>query len=124
MGLHMFIAATTSSGALYNSLASAWIKESRYPRQVARIGVAGSAVAGDIIFDLYFGERHVAKLYPGSVGAVYPDDDDMFVLSGGEICPPGVEIRLIASASSTTNSVYAIIETKERPELIGMFRGR
>lgn len=124
MGIHMFTAATTSSGADYNSLASAWIKESRYPRQVARIGLAGSAAAADIQFNLYFGERHVAKLYPTTVGAVAPGDDDMLPLSGAEICPPGVEMRLMASASATTNSVYCVIETKERPELQGMFRGR
>lgn len=111
--LCMFTAATTSSGVKYNSLKDELIKESRFPRQVNRIALAGSAAAGDIKFTLYFGSRVIAELYCSTTGAVFPNDDDVKTLAGGEVCPAGVEIRLEADDSSTTNPVYGILETKE-----------
>jgi len=123
MAIHQFLAVGTSGDVPKNIAADWWCKESKYPRQVVRIGFAGSAAAGDVSFDLYFQDRKVAEnLFPTSVGAVLPDDDDMLALAGGEICPPGVEIRLVPSGLATTNPVYGIIETKERPDLLRMFK--
>lgn len=121
MGLDMGVAATTGTAAGYNCLQNSWIKESQYPRQVKRIGLAGSAAAGDIYFDLFFGTKRIGTFYPCAVGATAPDNDSMYVLSGGEVCPAGVEMRLIASAAATTNSVYYVIETTERTDLRGRF---
>lgn len=114
MGLEMFQAAPTSGVTTnYNALANSWMKESQFPRQVARIGLAGGAAAGDIQFKLFFGDRLVAELIPTTVGAAFPTDDDMMALSGGEVCPAGVEMRLIPSGNADTNVVYGVIETKE-----------
>lgn len=124
MAIDMGTAATTSTGAGYNCLQNSFIKESQYPRQVKRIGFAGSAVAGDIYFDLFYGTKRIGTFYPATVGAAYPTNDNLFVLSGGEICPAGVELRLIANASATTNSVFYILETSERTDLRGMRGGR
>lgn len=113
MGLEMFVAATTSSGANYNSLANSMIKSSTYPRKVSRLGLAGSAAAYDVGFTLYFGQRKIGVFYPSTIGASTVADDDMKTLGGGEVCPPNVEIRLVADANATTNSVYGVIETFE-----------
>jgi hypothetical protein len=118
MGVHMFIAATTASGAGYNPLAEAWIKDCKYPRRVVRIALAGSAVLGDIKFVLKYRDRIVAELYPTTVGAVKPDDDDMVTISSKLICWKDAEIKLEANGNATTNSVYGIIETQELPELL------
>lgn len=119
MVVHQFVAATTTSGANYNSLNDAWCKESKYPRQLVRIGFAGSAAPNDIYFDVYFQDRLIAShLIPTTVGANMPDDDDMMALSGGEICPAGTEVRLLASGDATTNNVYCCLEFKERPDLM------
>lgn len=113
MGLEMFTAATLDSGAGYNALANAMIKSSQYPRKVNRIALAGSTNAYDVSFTLYFGQRKIGVFYPSSVGAILPTDDDMVTLGGGEICPPNVDIRLVASGNAVTNYVYGVIETME-----------
>ena len=109
----MALAATTATAAGYNCLGLTDFKECDRPRRVARIGLAGSAVAGDIKFQLYYGKHLVGEFYPTSVGSVFPDDDDMLAVSDKMVCPRGQELRLVASGPAVTNSVWVILDIKE-----------
>jgi len=121
MAIHQFIAVPTSGveAGKTNTFADAWCKESKYPRQIARIGLAGAAVVGDVSVDIYFQNRKVIEgMIPSKVGDVCPDNTELIAVVGGEICPPGVEIRVVPSGNATTNPVYCSLEIKERPDLL------
>lgn len=114
MGLNMFVAVPTSGvTANFNALSDSWLKESAYPRQISRIGFAGGTSDDDLRIRIYFGDRLVADVVPTTNGNVKPSDDDMLAVAGGEVCPAGVEMRIVPTKSATDTPVYGVIETKE-----------
>jgi hypothetical protein len=93
-------------------------KTSQYWRQVARVGLAGSATVADHEVQLWFGKRQIAILHASTVNSdVMPTDDDMKPISEPALCPPGEDLILQVTDAAATNPLNWIIEIKELPNL-------
>jgi hypothetical protein len=116
MGLVM---GTLASGLSANVLSDEKaFKTSQFWRQVARVGLSGSAAVSDHEVQLWFGKRQIAILHASTVGSdIMPTDDDMKPISEPALCPPGEELILQVTDAPATYALNWCIEIKELPNL-------
>jgi hypothetical protein len=102
-------------------------KQGAYVRSIARIGIVGGATPADVTFDVFYGTRRVmenlcsAKLdFTGEPTEL--TSLEMISLAGGELCPAGIEIRIVANGAIAGKDIWCCIEFNEHPNV--RLRGR
>jgi len=86
-------------------------------RRVRRLGVVGSAAAGDSSVDLFYGSVFVGNFFNTTAGAdkVPTNNVDMIPVTDDNIANPGDPINLLISDAGATNILVATLEIEESP---------
>lgn len=84
-------------------------------RRVSRIGVTGSAAAGDASVDLFYGDTYIGTFYNTTLGAnILPlDGRDMMNVPSTWALSPNEPLNILISDAGATNILYVTLEIQE-----------
>ena len=84
-------------------------------RRVSRIGVTGSAAAGDSAIDLFYGDTFLGTFYNTTLGAnIIPlDSKDMMNVTSRYALDRNEPLNLLVSVAPTTNPLNVSMEISE-----------
>lgn len=84
-------------------------------RRVSRIGVTGSAAAGDSAVDLFYGDTYIGTFYNTTLGAnIIPlDSKDMMNVTSTYVLDRNEPLNLLVSTQPTTNPLNVSMEIQE-----------
>lgn len=84
-------------------------------RRVTRLGVVGSAAAGDAAVDLFYGDTYIGTFYNTTSGAnVIPvDSKDMMSVPSQYVLEPNEPLNLLISDAGSTNVLVVTMEIQE-----------
>lgn len=105
VNLEVSVAAATAVAG-YDLMRDQQQRVSAQHRSINGIAVAGSAAAGDCSFDLYIGQRLIARFYVKATG--WPTRDHMVPLAALYV-PPAETISMIMVTAPTTNPINVIV---------------
>ena len=93
------------------------------PRKLQKIGVTGSAAAGDFGFDLYAGGHYLGSYMNTTLGVVVPlEARDLVAIPSEDIIGANVSLIGIINDAAATNPVIVTILWEDRPVMGGAFR--
>jgi len=107
--------AAAASAVGTNLMAGHRLQTAPRPRFVRRIGVTGSAAAGDAAVDMFYGNVYIGTFYNTTLGAnIIPlDAKDMVQVSSNVGMEPNEPLHILIAKVSTTNILAVTLELVE-----------